>query len=103
MHNVHARVQIAGLAPRKNEMGEVDPRLSKRPAYAEASILLKIAPRDRKLAIAVKGTDSAKSQEQLLQRLAKFVEDYPQGEDTPDALMQLGMVSELMGRESLPY
>ena len=47
-----------------------------------------------------KSTDSAKSQEQLLQRLAKFVEDYPQGEDTPDALMQLGMVSELMGRET---
>ncbi len=47
-----------------------------------------------------KGTDSAKTQEQLLQRLAKFVEDYPQGEDTPDALMQLGMVSELMGKET---
>ena len=47
-----------------------------------------------------KGTDSARSQEQLLQRLAKFVEDYPQGEDTPDALMQLGMVSELMGKET---
>jgi hypothetical protein len=47
-----------------------------------------------------KSTESAKSQEQLLQRLAKFVEDYPQGEDTPDALMQLAMVSELMGRET---
>ena len=47
-----------------------------------------------------KSPESAKSQEQLLQRLAKFVEDYPQGEDTPDALMQLGMVSELMGRET---
>ena len=47
-----------------------------------------------------KGADSAMSQEQLLKRLAKFVEDYPQGEDTPDALMQLGMVSELMGRET---
>jgi hypothetical protein len=47
-----------------------------------------------------KGADSAKTQEQLLQRLAKFVEDYPQGEDTPDALIQLGMVSELMGKET---
>jgi hypothetical protein len=47
-----------------------------------------------------KSSESAKSQEQLLQRLAKFVEDYPQGEDTPDALMQLGMVSELMGKET---
>lgn len=46
------------------------------------------------------GTDSAQTQNQLLQRLAKFVEDYPQGEDTPDALIQLGMVSELMGKET---
>jgi hypothetical protein len=46
------------------------------------------------------GTESAKSQEQLLERLAKFVQDYPQGEDTPDALMQLAMVSELMGKET---
>ena len=47
-----------------------------------------------------KGSESAKSQEQLLERLAKFVQDYPQGEDTPDALMQLAMVSELMGKET---
>jgi len=47
-----------------------------------------------------RGADSAQTQEQLLQRLAKFVEDYPQGEDTPDALIQLGMVSELMGKET---
>jgi tetratricopeptide (TPR) repeat protein len=47
-----------------------------------------------------KGVDSAVTQEQLLKRLAKFVEDYPQGEDTPDALIQLGMVSELMGKET---
>lgn len=46
------------------------------------------------------GTESAKSQDQLLERLAKFVQDYPQGEDTPDALMQLAMVSELMGKET---
>jgi tetratricopeptide (TPR) repeat protein len=47
-----------------------------------------------------KGVDSAVTQEQLLKRLAKFVEDYPQGEDAPDALIQLGMVSELMGKET---
>ncbi|WP_394826534.1 alpha-2-macroglobulin family protein [Pendulispora albinea] len=52
--NVYARVQIAGLAPRKNGMGEIDPRLAKRPAYAEETVLLKVAPRDRKLTIAVK-------------------------------------------------
>jgi hypothetical protein len=47
-----------------------------------------------------KSSESAKTQEQLLERLAKFVQDYPQGEDTPDALIQLGMVSELMGKET---
>ena len=47
--NVYARVQVSGLAPRKNEAGEVDPKLPKRPAYATGFVQLKIAPRDRKL------------------------------------------------------
>jgi thiol-disulfide isomerase/thioredoxin len=41
----------------------------------------------------------AKVQEDWLARLAKFVTDYPRGEDTPDALLQLGMVSEFVGKE----
>jgi hypothetical protein len=45
------------------------------------------------------GPDFAKVQEQWLGRLAKFVQDYPKAEDTPDALLQLGMVSEFMGKE----
>jgi TolA-binding protein len=28
------------------------------------------------------------------------VQSYPKGEDTPDALMQLGMVSEFVGKEA---
>jgi hypothetical protein len=46
------------------------------------------------------GPDFAKVQEQWLSRLAKFVQDYPKAEDTPDALLQLGMVSEFMGKEA---
>jgi hypothetical protein len=46
-----------------------------------------------------KGPEIAKVQEQWLGRLAKFVQDYPNGEDTPDALLQLGMVSEFMNKE----
>jgi hypothetical protein len=46
-----------------------------------------------------KGQDFAKVQEQWLGRLAKFVQEYPQAEDTPDALLQLGMVSEFLGKE----
>jgi thiol-disulfide isomerase/thioredoxin len=40
-----------------------------------------------------------KVQEGWLTRLAKFVEDYPQAEDAPDALLQLGMVSEFANKE----
>jgi hypothetical protein len=45
------------------------------------------------------GPDFAKIQEAWLVRLAKFVQDYPSAEDTPDALLQLGMVSEFLGKE----
>ena len=43
--------------------------------------------------------DFAKVQDQWVARLAKFVQDYPQAEDAPDALLQLGMVSEFLGKE----
>ncbi len=41
----------------------------------------------------------AKLQEQWVGRLAKFVQDYPHAEDGPDALLQLGWVSEFMNKE----
>jgi hypothetical protein len=44
--------------------------------------------------------DSMKVQEEWLDKLAKFVQAYPKAEDTPDALLQLGMVSEFAGKES---
>jgi hypothetical protein len=46
-----------------------------------------------------KGQEIAKVQEAWLGRLAKFVEAYPKADDTPDALLQLGMVSEFAGKE----
>lgn len=42
----------------------------------------------------------SKVQEARLDRLKKFVQDFPKGEDTPDALLELGMVSELMGKDA---
>ena len=38
-------------------------------------------------------------QKELLEKLGKFVQDYPQAENAPDALSQLGMISELMNDE----
>lgn len=43
--------------------------------------------------------DFAKVQEAWVARLAKFVQDYPQSEDAADALLQLGMVNEFLGKE----
>src|SRR5262249_24521578 len=43
--------------------------------------------------------DINKVQKDLLDKLAKFVQDYPKAENTPDALMQLAMISELMNEE----
>jgi hypothetical protein len=41
-----------------------------------------------------------KVQEQWVERLKKFVQTYGRAEDTPDALLQLGMVSEFLGKET---
>lgn len=50
---------------------------------------------DRKAA-----TDMAKIQENWRERLKSFVSEYPSADDAPDALLQLGMVSEFMGKEA---
>jgi thiol-disulfide isomerase/thioredoxin len=38
-------------------------------------------------------------QKAYMERLTKFVQTYPKGEDTPDALLQLGMVCEFLGKD----
>lgn len=45
------------------------------------------------------GANLAKVQDHWTEQLTKFVTDYPKAEDTPDALLQLGMVSEFVGKE----
>jgi hypothetical protein len=40
-----------------------------------------------------------KAQEAWLERLAQFVQTYPKADDAADALLQLGMVSEFLGKE----
>lgn len=42
-----------------------------------------------------------KIQGDWMTRLAKFVQDYPRAEDAPEALMQLGMMSELVGNKEV--
>src|SRR5256885_12750859 len=44
--------------------------------------------------------DLAKLQEAWRERLKQFVEQYPIAEDAPDAVMQLGMVSEFVNKET---
>jgi hypothetical protein len=47
-----------------------------------------------------KNSDMAKLQEDWRDKLAKYVGTYPTSEDTPEALIQLGMLSEFMGKEA---
>jgi thiol-disulfide isomerase/thioredoxin len=47
-----------------------------------------------------KPDELGKVQEALRDRLKKFVEDYQSAEDVPDALLQLGMVSEFMNKDT---
>jgi peroxiredoxin len=42
----------------------------------------------------------AKIQETCRERLKKFVQDYPNAEDTPDALLTLAMISEFVNKET---
>src|SRR5262249_30335562 len=44
-------------------------------------------------------SDFAKVQQEWVDSLSKFVQAYPQADDTPDALLQLGMVNEFLGKE----
>jgi hypothetical protein len=75
--------QIAKLMPKSNLAAYV----TFREMSAENSLLLKA------------GTDNTKVQDKWLERLAKFVEIYPKADDTPEALMQLGMFCEVVNKE----
>lgn len=47
-----------------------------------------------------KEKDFEKVQQAWLKRLRQFVKDFPHSEDTPDALLQAGMVSEFLNHDS---
>ncbi len=47
----------------------------------------------------VENKDFTKIQQEWLERLSKYIQTYPKAEDTPDALLQAGMVSEFLDKE----
>ncbi len=49
--------------------------------------------------VSTSANEFTKVQEAWLERLSKFVTTYPKADDTADALIQLGMVSEFVGKE----
>ena len=63
--NIYAQVDLVGTAARQNDKGEVDPKLSNRPAYASGSINLPISTTSRKLDV------SAEPKEKTLAPAAK--------------------------------
>lgn len=60
---------------------------------------LKVLATEKEKSIKAKHQEIAKVQKDYMERLSKFVQDYPKCDDTPDALMQLGMMSELVNDE----
>jgi thiol-disulfide isomerase/thioredoxin len=55
---------------------------------------------DYSVKIAAPKADFNKIQADWLERLGKFAQTYPKAEDTPDALLQLGMVSEFLNKDT---
>ncbi len=53
-----AHVVVVGAAPRDDESGQPDPRLGKRPAFAQGSVSLSIPPVTRKLSLSVTPRDA---------------------------------------------
>ena len=49
--------------------------------------------------ISAPGPDFNKIQTEWVDTLSKFVATYPKGDDTPDAMLQLGMVNEFLNKE----
>lgn len=55
--NIYAQVDLVGAAQRTNDKGEVDPKLSQRPAFASGSINLPISIESRKLTVTAEARD----------------------------------------------
>lgn len=54
---------------------------------------------DYSVKLGQKGVDFAAVQKDWLDKLTGFVKSFPKAEDTPDAMLQLGMVCEFLGKE----
>jgi len=55
--NIYAQVDLVGAAARQNDKGEVDPKLSNRPAFASGNINLSISTAARKLTVSADPVD----------------------------------------------
>ncbi|HEY2865445.1 MAG TPA: alpha-2-macroglobulin family protein, partial [Pyrinomonadaceae bacterium] len=55
--NIYAQVDLVGAAARTNDKGEVDPKLSERPAFASGNIILSISTDERKLNVSAEARD----------------------------------------------
>jgi len=87
---------ITKLAAFKEQVSRSEPR-GKMAAYGAYRMLWAIyAP---KLTGASADDDVTKVQEEWMQRLAEFVQTYPDADDTPDSLHHLGMGSEFSGKD----
>ncbi len=55
--NIYAQVDLVGVAPRTNDKGETDPKLTPRPAFASGQINLPISTASRKLTVEAEPAD----------------------------------------------
>ncbi len=55
--NIYAQIDLVGAAPRTNDKGEVDAKLSKRPAFASGNINISISTESRKLTVSAEPQD----------------------------------------------
>jgi alpha-2-macroglobulin len=55
--NIYAQVDLVGAAARQNDKGEVDPKLSKRPAFASGNLNLPVSIASRKLTVSAEPKD----------------------------------------------
>jgi uncharacterized protein YfaS (alpha-2-macroglobulin family) len=55
--NINAQVDLVGSAARQNDKGEVDPKLSNRPAFASGNMNLSVSTESRKLTVSAEAKD----------------------------------------------
>ncbi|HKX83467.1 MAG TPA: alpha-2-macroglobulin family protein, partial [Pyrinomonadaceae bacterium] len=56
--NIYAQIDLVGVAPRQNDKGEVDAKLSARPAFASGNINLSLSTASRKLTVSAEPRDT---------------------------------------------